>query len=591
MNNHQINELELFINANMLDSELISIQKYSKRLQKHRKLLKKRPRKIKVALMSMFTNDFLKEILDIFLFQKGIDAEIYIPKYGTMFADLLDKNSGFYKFNSDCTILWPTFRDLDFFNTTMKKELAFWEKIWKSIPGEIIQMSYDFPPYSPFGETKNSREGKLLDRTKKINAKLRNFAHSKVIVIDTERLAARIGYKNWHDSRIYTLTKQPFSMDSLPEIAHAISSHIVSLYGMGKKALVLDLDNTLWGGEIGDLGIKGISIGKETPNGEGFKEFQNYVKGLSKGGVILCVCSKNEESITKNAFKNHPEMSLKLSDFACFIANFNDKASNIIEISSRINLGLESIVFADDSPTECEWVKNKLPEVTVINLNSDPSTYAWQIERLNLFVKSGFTKEDASRNKSFKSIAKIKNGLSKSKDLEKFLRDLNPVFNFENVMDHNVQRILQLLAKTNQFKLNTSVFSYSEIELLANSTFAIKFKDRLHDYGIVAVVVTKKEGKLLNITNWVMSCRVFSRRLEFATRRLLSKIALNLNCEEIKLCYFPSDRNQMIIPLLSQLGFQKSNNNEYISPSQYPEKMPKDFMQLNTKSFKIKYEK
>ncbi|MDC0519948.1 HAD-IIIC family phosphatase, partial [Candidatus Pelagibacter ubique] len=310
-----------------------------------------------------------------------------------------------------------------------------------------------------------------------------------VNLIDVENLLLQNTNTNWQDNRMYSLAKQPFSMSTIPPLVKSINNNIIYSLGITKKVIVIDLDNTIWGGIIGDDGIGGIELGDETPEGEAFVRFQKYLKKLSKNGLILCVCSKNDESIAKEVFKKHKSMVLKLDDVSIFVANYNDKATNIKKISKTLNLGLDSFVFIDDSKIECSIVKKVLPDVSVVNVSNDPSEFINIIEKLSLFNFRNVTDEDINRVQSYKKINQLHLKKSSTNNLEKFLQDLKPTISIEKVNPINVIRGSQLIAKTNQFKFNSKTYSEKELLKQKKQVLLINFKDNIQNYGIISSLV------------------------------------------------------------------------------------------------------
>ena len=388
-----------------------------------------------------------------------------------------------------------------------------------------------------------------------------------VNLIDVENLLLQNTNTNWQDNRMYSLAKQPFSMSTIPPLVKSINNNIIYSLGITKKVIVIDLDNTIWGGIIGDDGIGGIELGDETPEGEAFVRFQKYLKKLSKNGLILCVCSKNDESIAKEVFKKHKSMVLKLDDISMFVANYNDKASNIKKISKTLNLGLDSFVFIDDSKIECSIVKKVLPDVSVVNVSNDPSEFINIIEKLSLFNFRNVTDEDINRVQSYKKINQLHLKKSSTNNLEKFLQDLKPTISIEKVNPINVIRGSQLIAKTNQFKFNSKTYSEKELLKQKKQVLLINFKDNIQNYGIISSLVfgVDKSSKILEIKNWVMSCRVFSRRIEnFILIYLINKAKKN-NFNKICFSFQITKKNIYLQNFLKELGIKIIKDKEIYS--------------------------
>ena len=402
-----LKELEYCLNnLCYLDMDPQLAMQIAKRLCKNKQNIKNDFLKIKLVILSNINIDFIKDCISYSLFQRAINADIFSVNYGTMITQLLDPNSETYKHSPDYILIWPTYRDIQKYGYSIKEEVSFWNSLWeiaKKKNIKIFQILFDKPPFINLNNSYNLQNSNLISHIAETNINLQKKYSNEITFISMETLQISVGTEDWHSNRMYSLCKQPFAFEALPKISHFIAANISGKLGKSKKVLVLDLDNTIWGGEIGDLGNKGITLGSETSEGEGFIYFQKYIKQLSDLGIILAVCSKNKEKVAKEVFIKHADMVLKLEDIACFVANFKDKASNISYIKEFLNVGYDTIVFVDDSKVECEWVKNKIPLIETINLVGDPSTFPNQIDRLGFFIKGTVTEEDKVRVKTFKT--------------------------------------------------------------------------------------------------------------------------------------------------------------------------------------------
>jgi len=549
------------------------IHQLSKKFKKFEKKINLPKRKLSISFNAGFTLDYLLEVMPLFFRNRGIESKISKANYGTISFDVNNLKSNYWSSKCDIHVLLPTHRNLVYipsfksnkaqFNKILFDESKVWFNLWKKIKKPIIQMTFDPPSERYLGDVDGLSSKGSHYYIRKLNSILIENAPSHVTFLDSEQIASEIGIKSWHDKRMYYLTKQPFSMDAIPCIANKISSATSSIVGLSKKVLVIDLDNTIWGGLAGEGGIEGIVLGNETPEGEAYVNFQKYLKALSEKGVILCVCSKNEEKIAKKIFKNHSSMILKLKDVALFLANFKDKATNIREISKKLNLGLDSFVFIDDSSTECELVKSELPEVWTIQMDGDPSFFSEKIEQINPFNFRNVTKEDLSRVKSYKNIALLNSNLNSKTNIDKFLKNLKTKVFIEAVRSETVERIGQLITKTNQFKLNQNFFSTVELKKLKKNTLAFRLRDRTQDFGIISAVVfnINKKNKLLEIRNWVMSCRVFSRRLEFFVLDILIKVAKKNKCSHLIFDYEKTKKNILFFNFLKEINAKNMDKN------------------------------
>jgi FkbH-like protein len=538
--------------------------------------------KLRVAVLSSFLTDMLADSLAALLLARGIPAETVRAPYGSIATDILSAHS----VTRDCHLVFilPTHRDLSFApprgcslaeaDAAVDREAAFWSGLWKGISQPIVQLTFDPPPFRSLAEAEGFAPGGVLRHVRQVNHKLGEMAPANVALVDAEALAGRIGAE-WHDLRTYQLCKQPFAPSAIPEIADSLAAAAAGMLGKARKVLVFDLDNTLWGGVVGDVGLEGIVLGKETAEGEAFVALQAYARDLATRGVILAVCSKNDEAVAREPFRAHSGMVLKEDDIACFVANFEDKVTNLKRIARTLNVGLDALVFVDDNPVERAWVAQQLPEVLVVDLPDDASQYCSAIERAKPFPMNRLTAEDLGRNVSYRARASVLEAQGDAVDMGSFLRGLEPVAYVEAVTAASLDRIVQLLAKTNQFKLNPSLLTAAEVSAKADGVFALRFRDRLQDYGIVAVVVAEAEQDDVVIRNWVMSCRVFSRRLEHATLELIRDFAMGKGARRIRAPFKLSSKNAVARDALAELGFESDQaGNLVIATEPAGEPMP-----------------
>jgi FkbH-like protein len=394
---------------------------------------------------------------------------------------------------------------------------------------------------------------------------------NRCLLHDVDSLSSNYGKLAWYDERFYFDSKLPCSPVFLPFYAQSLSSIIGAIKGKSKKCLVLDLDNTLWGGVIGDDGVGGIKLGQGDPDGEAFISFQNYLKRLKARGIILAVCSKNDAENAKSPFYDHEEMVLKLEDISCFVANWQDKASNIKKIAGTLSIGLDSLVFIDDNPVERAIVRRFLPEVAVPEITEDPSDNIKAIEKHRFFELISLSKEDLKRSEMYLNETKRKVKLSKANNLDEYLQSLNMKAIVESINDSNIDRSVQLINKTNQFNLTTKRYQKSEILKIIKdkswSTFALRLKDDFGDNGLISVVLTQKNGEKLAIDTWLMSCRVLNRNVEEFMMSKIYKMAKENKIKTIEGYYWPTKKNKMVKDLFSKFGFEKQNESENESVS------------------------
>ncbi len=543
---------------------------------------------IHIAVISSFLTDYLGEMLGLMLTRRGIHADVHTAGYGQLVNEVMMQGPTLAS-KPDLVFFLPSHRDLrhvpkvgvdrDAAVQAVNEETAFWRDLLAQIAAPTVMLSFDVPPYRPLGEADGLLPGGLGWHIRQVNFALADSLPGSVSLVDAEALQARLG-QFAHDPRLYALCKQPFAMEGLPEVADTLAASAVALMGRARKVLVLDLDHTVWGGVVGDVGIEGLALGPETAEGEAFIAFQRYALALAKRGVILAVCSKNNDDVARHAFRSHPAMVLREEDIACFVANFDDKATNLRQIAKTLNVGLDALVFADDNPVERAWVSQQLSEVMVIDMPEDPAGYCSAVELAKAFPMYRLTQEDLGRTASYRLLAEAKTAAGTATDIEAFLQDLAPVLTIERVDDGTLDRIVQLIGKTNQFKLNPTTFNHDQIRAAASGVVALRLADRLQDYGIVAVAVTEMEGGTLMVRNWVMSCRVFSRRLEHAMRVCLSELARFQHANGIALHYQASAKNGLVPAALESVGFFDRGEGRYEAATNSPDTLAPNHMEF-----------
>jgi FkbH-like protein len=367
-----------------------------------------------------------------------------------------------------------------------------------------------------------------------------------------------------------------FSIDILPDLAEQLHKVIQAIAGSFKKCLILDLDNTTWGGIIGDDGMEGIQIG-DLGLGKAFTDLQFWAKELKKRGIIIAVCSKNTESIAKEPFISHPDMKLRLDDIAVFVANWETKVDNIRHIQSILNIGFDSMVFLDDNPFEREMVKQNIPDITVPDLPEDPAEYMPYLRTLNLFETASFTEEDEQRTKQYQEEAN-RNTLQKSfANEEEFLASLGMECEVKPFDSFTIPRIAQLSQRSNQFNLRTVRYTEEDIRRIAQSpdhlTLSFSLKDIYGDYGLIAFVILEKkeDNNTLFIDSWIMSCRVLKRGMEIFTLQNILQLAQDAGFTQIIGEYIPTKKNELVKEHYSKLGFNSTGENVYtLITDQYP---------------------
>ena len=392
-----------------------------------------------------------------------------------------------------------------------------------------------------------------------VNLELGLNAPSYLHVCDVDFLASRRGTAACYDARGWFETKQLYSSEFSVDVAREVGILVGALHRPSKKVLALDLDNTLWGGVIGDDGMTGIEIGGTSPRGEAFKAFQLAVLSLAKRGIVLAVCSKNEHKTAIEPFEKHPEMILRMKDIASFQANWEPKSENLRRIATELNLGLDSIVFVDDNPAEIEIVKQFVPEVETILLSTDPAAYAAQLMNCRFFEPRTITADDLKRGEQYQQQAARAQLQGSQTDMKAYLTSLEMHSVISEFTPVDVPRISQLINKSNQFNVTTRRRSEAEVEALLTDesrfAFSVRLADKFGDNGLISVVIVETTGKTGTIDTWLMSCRVLKRQMEDEVLNEIVRLAKLRGCEVVMGHYLPTEKNEMVRDLFPRMGF------------------------------------
>jgi FkbH-like protein len=538
----------------------------------------------KIAVLASYTSHHFIRVLKLFLYQRGIRPIFYEGEYDSIAMELMDKNSGLYNFKPEVILLLTYHTDIKEYPKLYSREgdieqwiqekIDYYKNLWhnaSSISGcQIFQTTFVSPKYRPLGNLEINYLFTPSNCIKRLNLELIRNKPSNVTFIDMEYLASYYGKRDWFDDSNYYLSKQGFSFDAFGLISHALSRILAANTGKIKKCLVLDLDNTLWGGVIGDDGVEGINLNPSHAVGEAFIGFQHYVKKLKERGVILAVCSKNDESDAKLPFENHPDMVITMNDISCFIANWDDKPSNLRNIASQLNIGLDSIVFFDDNPVERDMVKQFIPEIEVIDVPTDPAYYIDALYRAMCFEWPQLTEEDLTRTESFVCERKRTELSLQAEDYDGYLKSLEMKVTIGYVTPMELSRFTQLINKTNQFNLRTQRYSEAAVSQMMQdrdryALIHISLEDKFSKYGIISCVIVEKMDAIAFINTWLMSCRVLKRGIENVVFQEIIRIARSWNCEYIVGEYIPSKKNGMVAGLYEKFGFKQApqNSREY----------------------------
>ncbi len=533
------------------------------------------PAEAKVAVLGAMTTTKLAMAVELALFAMGGAVEAFETDYGVYRQDVLDPNSALYQRKPNTIFLAASWRDLSHrpmlgstcedVQRMVEAELAQWSSLWHTahqrLGCQIIQNNFDRPSWRQLNNHESRQPGGLGRYINLVNQALADRAPPYVVIHDLDDLSASVGRNLWGDERLYYHAKMPCPPQHLVDYGFSVASLLAAQMGLTKKCLVLDLDNTLWGGVIGDDGIGGIRLGQGDGEGEAFLAFQRYAKALKQRGVLLAVCSKNSEQVAKEVFEKHPEMVLRLEDISCFIANWNDKAANLREIARSLNIGLDSLVFADDNPAERALVRQLAPDVAVPELPVDPADYILAIEQHRYFQVTSLGREDLQRAEYYRANARRDEVLNGSDNVEEFLRSLAMVARIAPVDEVSLERTAQLINKSNQFNLTTRRRTAAEVMALAADpqwfTCTVSLRDRFGDNGLISVLLAKREDDALIVDTWLMSCRVLKRGVESLLHNYLCRWALRRGIRRIRGEYIATAKNSIVRDHFAGLGFAK----------------------------------
>jgi FkbH-like protein len=394
-----------------------------------------------------------------------------------------------------------------------------------------------------------------------LNAGLRKLAAETegVHLVDCEGLARRAG-PEWFDARYWYTARAQLGPKGLMALAWEYVKYVRALTGKSKKVLITDLDNTLWGGILGEDGVDGIALGPNYP-GNAFMAFQYEVKQLSRRGVVLAINSKNNENDVREAFAEHDHMVLKWDDFAAVRVNWRDKVTNMQELAEELSLGLDSFVFIDDNPYELEMVQQALPEVTVVNVPREPSELPGLLSRLGLFDTVIYSEEDRKRSQFYQSQVQRTQLKRSSTSLDEFYRSLIMSLTVYDVGEAQTPRVAQLTQRTNQFNMTTRRYTESDIRRFRGDSGclvrAYRLEDRFGDNGIISVVIVKKEDQSWYLDTFLMSCRVIGRKVEAAILALLAQQAREAGVTSLVGDFLPTKKNTPAKVVYPQYGFEK----------------------------------
>ncbi|HLN03156.1 MAG TPA: HAD-IIIC family phosphatase [Bryobacteraceae bacterium] len=534
---------------------------------------------LRVAVLGGSTTNELVNFLELLLLSSGFRPAFYQSEYGRFYEDAVQDSQELIDFTPDLVYIHTSCRNVRLappigcteaqFNESVGRELGTFLEIWNSLERnigcQVIQSNFETPPYAILGNMDAVAYGGLSRFLMQMNVAFAQEAakRPKLIMQDVHGISARLGVQNWFDWNRYWNYKLLLTAEANLEVARSLTSIVRAMYGKSRKVLVLDLDNTLWGGVIGDDGVERIQIGRETPVAEAYTAFQEYCLSLRNRGVLLAVCSKNTEGIAKLGFE-HPSSILKLEDISCFKANWDPKHENIHEIASELNLGVDSFVFVDDNPAERAIVQAQLPQVAVPDVGSDVSRFAEIIERGRYFEPIALSKEDLERAALYADNSRRDAFKQTFANYGEYLDSLEMVAEIDHFKPWYLERIAQLTNKTNQFNLTTRRYTLAEMEAISSDPRYIalygKLSDRFGDNGLISIVLGRRELDALHMDLWLMSCRVLKRDMEVAMLDAVVERSLSAGIRRILGYYVPTPKNGMVADFYPKLGFEPHVN-------------------------------
>jgi FkbH-like protein len=531
---------------------------------------------IRLALLGSSTLAHLRAGIRIAAARRGLWASIYEAGYGQYLQESLDENSALYAFRPNVALIALDARHLAgavaSAATEAEAEAALdealvrlelcWSRLTARLGAAVIQQT--LPPVFPhlLGANEHRLAASPARAVTKINAALRERAdHCGVSILNLDERAAQDGVRAWCDPALWLRAKQEISPIASPLYGDLVARLLAATQGRSKKCLVLDLDNTLWGGVVGDDGLDGIVLGQGDALGEAYLSVQSYVLGLARRGVILAVCSKNDAENAYAPFDRHPEMILRRDHIASFVANWDDKATNLRRIAQELNIGLDSLVFLDDNPFERNFVRKELPQVAVPEIADDDPTLTPQIlADAGYFESLGVTDDDRARTAMYRQNRVRAQLQAATTDLPAYLRSLEMELEWRRFDSMGLARTTQLINKTNQFNLRTRRYTEAEAAAVMDDPRAfglqLRLEDRLGDNGVIAVVIgLMDEKERCVIDTWLMSCRVLGRMVEQATLNVVAEEAMRLGATQLVGEYLPTPKNVMVAGLYEKLGF------------------------------------
>ena len=518
---------------------------------------------VRLALVGDAATQQLASLATVLFAEQGVRLEVWEGPFDAIELQAYDPNSELYRFTPDFVAILNVTQALrtryygrtssgtDFLEHEYRRMTGIWDILRERTSASIIQSNFALPIERVFGNFDHKVPDSLYAIVSTLNCKIAEGARTRnqVYVNDVEAIASNVGRRNWYDNRFWNMYKSLCALECLPLVAQNIVDVALSIRGRAVKCVVLDLDNTLWGGVIGDDGVDGIALSAHG-DGESFHEFQSFLLELQKRGILLAVSSKNNSDTALKPFLEHSEMVLRREHISVFMANWEDKAENIRRIREKLNIGFDSMVFLDDNPFERNLVRSLLPNVIVPELPEEPAEYVRAICEMNLFETSSFSTEDGLRTELYRQKAEGEEMQATFSSVEDYLRSLEMEITVDRFEPKRIPRIAQLFQRSNQFNLTTRRRSEAECEeLMRDGTcypiFA-ELKDRLGNHGLISIIVARPQGDELFLSDWLMSCRVLTRGVEQFLMNHCVEYAARCGKQWIAGEYRPTAKNGMV---------------------------------------------
>ena len=536
---------------------------------------------LRIAVLGGSTTNEVVALLELLLLDKGWKLTFYQSEYGRFYEDAVLEPQALAAFRPDLIYIHTSSKNLRFlptaacsedeFKQAIEAEMDRFRTIWKSLEQhvgcQVIQNNFDPLPYAPLGNLDAVVPGGGVRYVRELNREMARAAasQSKLVLQDLASLAANIGLAHWHDQERWFSYKIPMTAEGSFAIARSLVSLVLATYGRSRKVLVLDLDNTLWGGVIGDDGVEKIVIGRETPLAEAYTAFQEYCLKQRERGVLLAVASKNNDEIARSGF-GHPDSVLRLEHFSAFRANWEPKHENILSIAKELNLGVDSFVFVDDNPAERAIVAAQIPGIAVPDVGTDVAQYAGVLDAGRYFEAVALGKEDLERARLYAENAQRAQLEQTFATYGDYLDSLEMSAEIDLFQPTYMDRIAQLTNKTNQFNLTTRRYTLAELEAATRDGKHIgiygRLADRFGDNGLISVVLGRREDEALHLDLWLMSCRVLKREMEFAMLDVLVRHAAEQGVQRLVGYYLPTAKNGMVADHYEKLGFTRVSSDE-----------------------------